>query len=565
MWLCLAVAGDFLWQAVVRRMLGEAAAKRREAALYARQGARIRRAALGLQGLIIKVGQFLSTRADLLPDAFTRELAGLQDVVPPVPWPAVEARLREAYACPVADVFSSFDPKPLAAASLAQVHTARLRDGREMAVKVLRPGIDRLVETDLGTLAVAARLTQRHTSWGRRFDLLAVHAEFAAVSRQELDLVGEARRSVRFGENFSGTRWVSAPAVDMQLTRPTVLVMERVGGLRIDDVPALAAEGLDPVALARRLLRSYMQQLLRDGFYHADPHPGNLFVRSDGGITYVDFGMMGELGDSDREALGRFFVGVLQHDVDIVTQATIDLGFVQPHTDRVLLRRALSFVVDQLLGMDMRRPGTPAFYAFVEEMRDFLYAHPFQLQARYTMLGRALGILAGMVERLAPGESFFLMLVEAALRYLDGGPVSGILTRLVGAPPVVARGAEPAVVARPQAGAAFEVESLARRLLGGMGPEVVRALQDTVTAPARAERALQALARGDWRLPLDWSPLTREIARQGRRARSLGWAVWGGAALLGGAWLRAGARYTAADLLWILAAVLFGWFLRASW
>jgi len=549
---------------VVRRVLGEEAAKRREARLYARQGARIRRAALRLQGLIIKVGQFLSTRADLLPDAFTRELSGLQDVVPPVPWPAVEARLREAYGCPVGDVFSSFEREPLAAASLAQVHAARLPDGRDVAVKVLRPGIDRLVQTDLSTLAVAAAVTQRRTSWGRRFDLLAVHAEFAAVSRQELDLVGEAGRSARFAANFGATRWVSAPAVEMEWTRPTVLVMERVGGLRIDDVAALAEAGLDPVRLARRLLRSYMQQLLQDGFYHADPHPGNLFVRPDGALTYVDFGMMGELGEGDRQALRRFFVGMLQRDVDLVTQATIDLGFVRPETDRALLRRALSFVVDQLLGMNMRQPGTPAFHAFVDEMRDFLYAHPFQLQARYTMLGRALGILAGMVERLAPGESFFLMLVEAALRYLDVGAASGILARLAGSTPTAAHAAEAAAVAEPVAGAAAGIESLARRLLGGMGPEVVRVLQDTITAPARADRTLQALARGDWRLPLDWSPLTREIARQGRRARALGFAVWGGAALLGGAWLRAGGRDTAADALWILAAVLFGLFLRAS-
>lgn len=553
---------------MIRRVRGEEEARRREPQLYARLGARIRRAALRLQGLIIKVGQFLSTRADLLPDAFTRELSGLQDVVPAVPWPEVEARLVAAYGRPVGEVFTSFEHQPLAAASLAQVHVATLADGREVAVKVLRPGIDRLVRTDLSTLAVAARLTQRYTSWGRRFDLMAVHSEFAAVSRQELDLQGEAKRSARFAANFAGTRWVDAPVVEPAMTRETVLVMERVGGLRIDDPAALTAAGVDPVRLARRLLRSYMQQLLRDGFYHADPHPGNLFVRPDGGLIYVDFGMMGELAEGDRQALRRFFVGILQRDVDIVTQATVDLGFVRPDTDRGLLRKALSFVVDQMMGMDMRRPGTPAFYSFVDEMRDFLYQHPFQLQARYTMLGRALGILAGMVERLAPGESFFLILIESALRYLDVGAAGEILARLSGAAVPVATGGTPTPLAQPAVGLAGGLagglESLARRLLGGMGPEVLRTVQDTLTAPARAERTLQALARGDWRLPLDMSGLTREIARQGRRARALGWAIWGGAALVGGAWLRAAGRGGAGDVLWVLAGLLFLAFLRMS-
>lgn len=555
LWLCVRIALDFAALAMVRRVRGAEVARRREAGVYARQGARIRRVALGLQGLIIKVGQFLSTRADLLPEAFTRELTPLQDIVSPLPWEAVAARLEEAYGRRPEEVFGAIEREPLAAASLAQVHAARLPDGREVAVKVLRPGIEGLVRTDLASLRFAARWAQRHTAWGRRFDLLAVHAEFAATSRAELDMVAEGERAARFRANFAGSPWVRAPEVYPEWTRPTVLVMERVGGLRIDDTAALRAAGVDPGRLARRLLRSFMQQLLRDGFYHADPHPGNLFVQPDGALTYVDFGMMGSLAAGDRAALRLFFRGVLQRDVDLVTQAAIDLGFVRPGTDRVLLRRAMAFAVDRILGLEHRPPGEEGFHAFGEEMREFLYSHPFQLQARYTMLGRGFGMLAGIVERLLPAggggseggdgsDGFFRLLVDAALRYLDAGAAQGLL----GAARVSRTGPDGA--GRPS------LEGLASSLLGAAGPEVVGMLRDTLTAPAHLDRTLQALARGDWQLPVDWAPLLREVRRQGERARALGWAIWGGALLLAGASLRGtpGGRGLG-DGLWALAAV----------
>ena len=562
------MALDYIWLGVVRRLAGPAAARRREPLVHARVGARIRRTAVHLGGLIVKVGQFLSTRADLLPEAFTHELTELQDVVPAVPWPVIAARLEAAYGEPAERVFAAIETTPLAAASLAQVYAAVLPDGRDAAVKVLRPGIDALVDADLRALRIAAAAAHRWSTWGRRFDLLAVHAEIDAVSREELDLSGEAQRAERFARNFADTRWVTAPELYTEWSRPGVLVMERITGLRIDDPAALTAAGIDPRQLGRRLLRSSMKQFLEDGFYHADPHPGNLFVRLDGTVVYIDFGMMGQVGAQDRVHLRRLVLGLFKRDVDEVLEATLALGFVRPETERAPLRRALAFAVDQVLGVSKVVPGTPAFAQFAAEMRDFLYAHPFQLQARYTMLGRAIGILAGIVERLCPDDNFFLLLVEAALRFLHADATVSLLAGLAGdaAGGRRAGGDDPGKdgggAGGPWRGLWEAVEPLVRETLGALGPEVLQAVQDTLLAPSRSEHLLSALARGDWQVPLDWAPLGRDLQRHADRLRAFGWAVWGGSSIVAGAWLRAAHMDGFAWAAWAVGAVCFLAFIR---
>ena len=570
-WLCLSVALDYIWLGVVRRVAGPAAARRREPLVHARVGARIRRTAVHLGGLIVKVGQFLSTRADLLPEVFTHELTELQDVVPAVAWPVIAARLEAAYGRPAEQVFATIETTPLAAASLAQVYAAVLPDGRSVAVKVLRPGIDALVDADLRALRIAAVAAHRWSTWGRRFDLIAVHAEIDAVSREELDLFGEAERAARFARNFADTRWVAAPEIHAEWSRPGVLVMERINGLRIDDLAALSVAGIDPRQLGRRLLRSSMKQFLEDGFYHADPHPGNLFVRPDGTVVYIDFGMMGQVGPEDRVHLRRLVLGLFKRDVDEVLEATFALGFVRSGTERAPLRRALAFAVDQVLGVSKVVPGTPAFAQFAAEMRDFLYAHPFQLQARYTMLGRAIGILAGIVERLCPEDNFFLLLVEAALRFLHSDATVSILAGLAGdaarggrtGGDGSGRGADKAGRSDGPWRALWEAaEPLVRDALDAIGPEVLQTVQDTVLAPSRSEHLLSALARGDWQVPLDWGPLGRDLQRHAERLRAFGWAVWGGSSIVAGAWLRAAHMNGFAWVAWSIGAVCFLAFIR---
>lgn len=401
----------------------EAARKAAEDRLWALEGRRLAAEATRLGGLLIKVGQFLSTRVDLFPESFTAALTGLQDVVPAVPWPAVEAALAEAYdGAPEAPggPFASIDPEPLAAASLAQVHRARLADGRAVVLKVLRPGIRALVETDLGTVSWVLGWAGRHTAWGRRYDLGAIAREFATVTRQELDMPGEGRRAGRFAAMFADDPRVRAPVVHEDLARPNVLVMDEVHGMRPERETLLAA-GVDAASVAALLLESYMRQWLGDGLFHADPHAGNLFVQPDGGITYVDFGMMAEIGAEDRTALRALVLALVARDAAGVADAMDDLGFLRPGVDRRPLERALAFLLARMFapgGDAMRARDTAELEDLLTEMRAFLHQHPFQLPARYTFLGRALGMLAGLAAALAPDEPFMPTLAAAARREL---------------------------------------------------------------------------------------------------------------------------------------------------
>lgn len=491
--LALGAAVRALWLTKVRyRWLDPEQRIRAERALWAMEGRRLRGAATRQGGMLIKLGQFLSTRADVLPEEFTREVGQLQDVVPPVSWLQIDEVLRSAFGARyVPDVFQTFEQTAAAAASLAQVHHARLSDGRAVAVKVLRPGIERAVRIDLDAVRIAVSWMMRLTSWGKRFDLLAIWRELRDTTEQELDVFGEAERSRRFAENFKDDPMVGAPAVMHDLTRPGVLVMELVQGIKPDQLEALDAAGIDRQQVAKRLIESYMKQWLVDGFFHADPHPGNIFVKSDGALVYVDFGMMGEMRPEDQTALRELVQGVIAHDLDRATRGLVDLGFVRPGADLGKLRRAFGFLLDRMLGTTFFRASGPEVEAFVREIRDFLYEQPFQIPARYTFLGRALGILAGIVAPLAPGQNFMRLLIDGARRYA-GSAAGGT----------------------------------------GLGDVLKGALRRVQEPLAQALRLLAKLDRDDYRIPIDFEPLRREM-RQGRGAlRALTWVTLGGFAAL---------------------------------
>ncbi|MCY0898311.1 MAG: AarF/UbiB family protein [Firmicutes bacterium] len=411
--LALSYWGDSRRLAAARRQLSDDAFRAREAAIYRDGAIRFRTTALALGGLIIKVGQFLSARTDILPLAFTRELSALQDQVPPAPWPAVKALMEEEWGVPLDALFLHIDPDPIAAASLGQVHRGQLKDGQWVAVKVQRPEIQRLATIDLSALAIIMRVMERWTRVGRRLNATRLFREFQDLVHHELDYHREVQHLERFYKNFASDPQVRVPRPYPELTRSRVFVMEYMSGAKVTDSDALRAMGVEPAIIGDVLVRAYLKQIALDGFVQLDPHPGNFFVDQSGCVIFLDFGMMAEIPASDLQAVVALTEGVLRKDAGLVVQALSDLGFIRPVASPRLVKRAVAFMLERLAGTPLK-PG-PALDRAVSEFQDFLYHEPLEFPARYMFLGRAIGMLFGLVSQLNPQLDWMSFLQREAL------------------------------------------------------------------------------------------------------------------------------------------------------
>jgi ubiquinone biosynthesis protein len=298
------------------------------------RGERLRVALESLGPVFVKFGQLLSVRRDMVPEDIADELAKLQDSVPAVPWPEIAATLDRAYARPHAEVFRSFDPEPVASASVAQVHFATLPDGREAAVKILRPGIARVIGEDVSLLYALAALVERVLPDGRRLRPREVVAEFEKTIHDELDLVREAANASHLRRNFADGRLLVVPEVYWDWCNRDVMVMQRIDGIPVNAVDELKRHGIDIRKLAREGVEIFFTQVFRDGFFHADMHPGNIFVARDGRYCGVDFGIMGTLSEDDKNYLATNFMAFFHRDYHKVAIAYVDAGWV-PRDTRV--------------------------------------------------------------------------------------------------------------------------------------------------------------------------------------------------------------------------------------
>jgi ubiquinone biosynthesis protein len=296
------------------------------------RGERLRVALESLGPVFVKFGQLLSVRRDLIPGDVADELARLQDDVPPFPWPAVVAALDHAYGRPYTDIFASFGEKPIASASVAQVHFATLRDGREVAVKILRPGIVDVIAQDVALLYVIAGIVERSVPGGKRLRAREVVHEFENTIVDELDLVHEAANASQLRRNFADARLLVVPEVHWDFCNRDVMVMQRVDGIPVNDLPALRAAGIDIPRLARDGVEIFYTQVYRDGFFHADMHPGNILVARDGRYCGVDFGIMGTLSEADKTYLAINMRAFFERDYRKAAQAHVDAGWVPPGT-----------------------------------------------------------------------------------------------------------------------------------------------------------------------------------------------------------------------------------------
>ena len=295
------------------------------------RGVRLRIALEMLGPIFVKFGQMLSTRRDLIPADIADELAKLQDRVPPFPSVEALAILEHHFGQPVHEVFAAFDPKPVASASVAQVHFATLFDGREAAVKILRPGIRRVIEHDVALMDTAAWLLEQLWSEGKRLKPREVVAEFAKSLEDELDLIREAANCSQLRRNFRNSSLLIVPEVLWDYCGSQVMVMQRMHGTPISQIDALQAQGIDLKRLSSAGVEIFFTQVFRDGFFHADMHPGNILVAPDGRYIALDFGIMGTLSETDKNYLAVNFLAFFQRDYRRVAQAHIDAGWAPPY------------------------------------------------------------------------------------------------------------------------------------------------------------------------------------------------------------------------------------------
>lgn len=412
------------WYNFLHKMHGPRMEKRLPE-LYRNQAIRFRETALSSEGLLIKVGQFFSTRIDVLPVEYTSELALLQDEVPPVSVTEIKRVLQEELGDQVENIFAEFDEQHIAAGSLGQVHRAILRSGEVVAVKVLRPDIEKIINIDLLAFRGVIWMLKVFTTWEKYADFDAIYVEFGTTIRSELDYRQELANLERFRLNFQGDTMISVPTVYPSYSRQRVLTLEFVQGYKVTDREGLLAAGLTPEVIAGNLVDAYLKQALIHGFYHADPHPGNLFVRPDGGIIFIDFGMVGKITEHNKKAIRKLIGGVINSDAEEVSHALQELGFIKPAANLLSLQKAISIFLIAFREMRFEEIGNLQVDDLLEELREFIYSHPFQIPVHYTFLGRAVGTLSGISAGLDPNMNILAIIKPYAKQVLgqDFSPV----------------------------------------------------------------------------------------------------------------------------------------------
>ncbi|MEJ5201196.1 MAG: AarF/UbiB family protein [Anaerolineales bacterium] len=504
---------------------------------------RFRSLAIEMGGVMIKVGQFLSARLDVLPRVITDELAGLQDEVRPEAFSEIRRVVEAEFGMPLEEKYICFEENPIASASIGQVHRARLRkiqEGTDIAmellpvvVKVQRPDIERIVSIDLSALRVVAEWVYRYPPVKKRADVRMLMDEFSRTLYEELDYLSEGKNAETFAENFRNDSEVVVPEVIWSHTTRRVLTLQDVQAIKITDYDAIKAAGIQRSNVAQRLFNTYLKQIFEDSFFHADPHPGNLFVLpiskdEDIGeviwkLVFVDFGMVGHISPQSLAGMQELLIAVGTRDSSRMIKAYQMLGVLLPGADLELLERANMEVFEQFWGKstsELVELGHEEAMAFLRKFEDLLYEMPFQLPENFVLLGRCLGILSGMCTGLDKEFNVWTSIVPYAERLMRD-----------------------------------ERSTRLRNLLD----EAFGILRTTISLPVRADAIIKRMEQG--RLEVRSSELSQQIVRLERTLRKLVGAIVFMALLLGGVQLYLGGEVILAGALGLVAGFAFLWLL----
>ncbi len=364
---------------------------------------RLRMAFSELGPSFIKLAQVLSSRPDLITIEYAEEFKKLQDKVPPFPSSEAKLIFNEDFNSKVGEVFSEFEDKPVAAASIAQVHNGILKSGEKVIVKIQRPDIGEIIDTDIVILGVIARLMLKYIPESKLFDPEGIVNEFARSVKKELDFIAEAKNAQRFKRNFAGNDNICIPEVYSDYLSTRVIVMERIEGVRIDDIERIDAFGIDRAALARRGVDGYLKMIFDDGFFHADPHPGNIFVLPDGRIGLMDYGIVGWLTPDLMENIASAFLAVLSKNYDRLVDLYIELGLVSEKVDMDIFRREfrsdIIYLLEPLYDLSISEVNFPEY---LEALTLLVIKHGLKVPSELLLMNKTMLMLDNIGRQLDP-------------------------------------------------------------------------------------------------------------------------------------------------------------------
>jgi predicted unusual protein kinase regulating ubiquinone biosynthesis (AarF/ABC1/UbiB family) len=462
----------------------------KQAARKRRQAIWIRDTFLELGPTFIKLGQLFSTRADLFPAEYVEELSKLQDRVPAFSYDRVEQIIEQDLGKTIPELFASFEQLPLAAASLGQVHLAKLHTGEEVVVKVQRPGLKKLFTIDLEILRGIAKYFQNHPKWGQGGrDWLGIYDECCKILWEETDYILEGQNADTFRRNFRSQDWVMVPRVYWRYSSIRTLTLEYLPGIKISNYEGIEAAGLDRATIARQSSTAYLQQLLTDGFFHADPHPGNVAIDPQtGALIFYDFGMMGRITPTTKAKLMDTLLAVAGRNADRVVRGLVGLGAISETADTDPIRRSIQYLLDNFLDKPLE---AQSISQIGDDLYDIAYGQPFRFPATFTFVMRAFSTIEGVGKGLDPDFNFMAAAQPFAFQLMNSN------------------GNTPD----------------ANGFLAEIGRQAAQVGTSALGLPRRIEDTIEKLERGDLRVRVRSSETDRYLRRLGAMQQTTNYAI----------------------------------------